>query len=69
LNEVMVMVYKAEYHFEGNFGMNYLNPGDVVELANGKRFRILWTKQHDKDLVYCTDTLGIIYARELKRIG
>ncbi|MBN2910795.1 hypothetical protein JQC72_14945 [Polycladomyces sp. WAk] len=63
------MKYKAEYHFEGHFGMNYLNPGDVVELANGKRFRVLWTKKHGEELVYNTDTIGIIYARELKRIG
>jgi hypothetical protein len=63
------MVYKAEYHFEGNYGMDYLNPGDVVELANGQLFRVLWTKKHGRELVYNTDTLGIIYASELKRIG
>jgi hypothetical protein len=62
-------VYKAEYHFEGNYGMDYLNCGDLVQLPNGTRFRVLWTKEHGKELVYNTDTLGLIYARELKQIG
>lgn len=63
------MKYLAEYHFEGNYGMNYLAAGDVVDLPDGQRFRVLWTKKHGRELVYNTDTLGIIYARELKRIG
>lgn len=63
------MIYKARYTFEGSKrGMPYLTPGDVVELTNGQTVRIKRIFKHNNETVYDTDSMGIIFARELERI-
>ncbi|MFD1425481.1 hypothetical protein [Kroppenstedtia sanguinis] len=63
------MTYQARYNFEGRGqGMPYLEPGDKVELADGKTVRINWVRIHKGETVFDTDELGIIYARELERV-
>lgn len=64
------MRYKARYTFEGDRGrMNYLRPGDLLVLEDGRTATILWVVQRDDGTVYDTDGMGIVYARELERIG
>lgn len=65
------MRYKVRYEFEGTRGrMNYLRPGDVLEIVGRKPIetKILWAVEKQGELIYGTDSQGIIYARELERI-
>jgi len=66
------MRYKVRYEFEGTRGrMNYLRPGDVLEIVGRKPIetKILWAVERQDGIIYGTDNQGIIYARELVRIG
>ena len=65
------MRYKVRYEFEGKRGnMRYLRPGDVLEIVGRKPIetKILWAVEKQGELIYGTDSQGIIYARELERI-
>lgn len=67
------MRYKVRYEFEGTRGrMNYLRPGDVLEIVGREpepiETKILWAVEKQGELIYGTDSQGIIYARELERI-
>lgn len=67
------MRYKVRYEFEGKRGnMRYLRPGDVIEIIDRDKpieTKILWVVNRNEDTIYGTDSQGIIYARELVRIG
>lgn len=67
------MRYKVRYEFEGKRGnMRYLRPGDVIEIIDRDKpieTKILWAVEKQGELIYGTDSQGIIYARELVRIG
>lgn len=66
------MIYTAKYLFggRGRPPMNYLEPGDVVELKNSKikEFKVKKVFLHKGEIVYETDSLGLVYARELERL-
>lgn len=67
-----IQLIKARYDFNGNVRrpLNDLKPGDVVHLASRKptKFTVLWVQEGADEIYYGTDTMGVVYARELERI-
>lgn len=60
--------YKARYEFEGARGnMNFLEPGDVLELDDGTVGEVRWSTIYNKQRIYEIEGLGVVYARELIR--
>jgi hypothetical protein len=66
---------KARYHFNGRVSrpLTELKPGDVVHLPGQKpsKFTVTWVHTEDfpAETKYGTDCMGVVYARELERIG
>lgn len=65
--------YRAKYTLEGHAKspMTYLKENDEVELlikGKSKRIVIAWTGRYRGEVVYGTDSMGVILARELERV-